>query len=159
VEEVVWVPRGKALPPRVVPPLAMNPGMWLNMVNVKTPYLVDLEIESMKNLFWSVRDRYAQKCPRQLLHSMQQFVLEEHLEIMCSEAGEEMEDFMPLARDEFIAAMLRMHAANSSRKWRLLIKNTKIRSHSINLRPICAGFSVLDECSGSHSSFNGQRNR
>ena len=108
---MVWVPRGKALPPRVVPPLAMNPGMWLNMVNVKTPYLVDLEIESMKNLFWSVRDRYAQKCLRQLLHSMQQFVLEEHLEIMCSEAGEEMEDFMALARDEFIAAMLRMHAA------------------------------------------------
>jgi hypothetical protein len=47
---------------------------------------------------------------------MQQFVLEEHLEIMCSEAGEEMEDFMALARDEFIAAMFRMHATNSSRK-------------------------------------------
>ena len=38
---------------------------------------------------------------------------------MCSESGEEMEDFMLLARDEFISAMLRMHAANSSRKWRL----------------------------------------
>ena len=38
--------------------------------------------------------RYAQKCPRQSLRSMQQFVLKEHLEIMCSEAGEEeMEDF------------------------------------------------------------------
>ena len=33
---------------------------------------------------------------------MQQFVLEiiEYLEIMCSEAGEEMDDFMVLARDE-----------------------------------------------------------
>ena len=99
---------------------------------------------------------YAQKFSHQLLRFMQKFVLEEHLEIMCSEAGEEMEDFMPLARDEFIAAMFRMHAANSSRKWRLLIKITKIRSHSINLRPICGGFSVLDKCSGSHSSFNGQ---
>ena len=49
VEEVVRVPRGWAQPPRTVP------GMWLNMVNVKPPYLVDLEIESMKNLFWSIR--------------------------------------------------------------------------------------------------------
>ena len=52
---------------------------------------------------------------------MQRFVLEEYLESMC-EAGEEMEDML-LARDEFISAMLRMHAANSSRKWRLMIKS------------------------------------
>ena len=70
--------------------------------------------------------RYAQKCPRQILRSMQQFVLEKHLEIMCSESGEELEEFMLSARDEFISAMLRMHAANSSRKWRLLIKNGKM---------------------------------
>ena len=49
---------------------------------------------------------------------MQQFVLEEHLEIMFCESGEEMEEFMLLARDDFISAMLRMYAANSSRKWR-----------------------------------------
>ena len=30
---------------------------------------------------------------------MEQFVLEENLEIMCSEAGEEMEEFMLLTRD------------------------------------------------------------
>jgi hypothetical protein len=53
---------------------------------------------------------------------MQQFVLEEHLEIMCSECGEEIEDFMSLARDEFISAILRIEIADSSRKWRLLIK-------------------------------------
>jgi len=52
-----------------------------------------------------------QKCPRQLLRSMQQFVQEEHLEIMCSEAGEEMADFVLLGRDDFISAMFRMHAA------------------------------------------------
>ena len=46
---------------------------------------------------------------RQLLRSMKQFVLE----IMCSDSGEEMEEFILLARDEFISAMLRMHAANS----------------------------------------------
>jgi hypothetical protein len=54
VEEVVRVPRGRAQLPRAVPALAMDPGMWLNMVNVKPPYLVDLEIESMKILFWSI---------------------------------------------------------------------------------------------------------
>ena len=70
--------------------------------------------------------RYAQKCPRQLLRSMQQFVLEEHLEIICNESEEEMEQFMDLGRDDFISAMLRMHGANSSRKWRLLIKNAKM---------------------------------
>jgi len=70
---------------------------------------------------------------RQLLRSMQQFVLEEHLEIMCSEFGEEMEDFMVLARDEYISAMLRMHAANSSRKWRLLIKNARMEKSDLSL--------------------------
>ena len=52
----------------------------------------------------------------QLLRSMHPYVLEKHLEIMCSEACKEMDDFMLLARDEYIYAMLRMHAANSSRK-------------------------------------------
>jgi len=33
-----------------------------------------------------------------------------------------MDDFMLLVRDEIISAMLHMHAANSSRNWRLLIK-------------------------------------
>ena len=47
---------------------------------------------------------------------MHPYVLEKHLEIMCSEACKEMDDFMLLARDEYIYAMLRMHAANSSRK-------------------------------------------
>ena len=69
-----------AQPPRAIPPLAMDPGMVVNMVNVKPPYL-DLEVESMKNFVMEYK-RYAQKCPRELLRSMQQFVLEEHLEIM-----------------------------------------------------------------------------
>ena len=92
---------------------------------------------------------YAQKCPRQLLPSMQQFV-KEHLDIMCSESGEEMKDFMLLARDQFISAMLRMHAADFSRKWRLMIQNAKtsgkIRPYPIYLRSICRKFLLLDEC-------------
>ena len=57
VEEVVRVPRGRAQPPRAVPALAMDPGMWLNMVNVKPPYLVDLEIESMKKFILEYKRR------------------------------------------------------------------------------------------------------
>ena len=49
-EEVVRVPLGRAQPPRTVPPLAMDPGIWLNMVIVKPPYLVDLEVESIKKI-------------------------------------------------------------------------------------------------------------
>ena len=41
--------------------------------------------------------RYAQKCPRQLLRSMQQLVLEEHLDILCSEDEIELEELMELA--------------------------------------------------------------
>ena len=77
LEEVVRVPHGRARPPAVIAPLAMDPGLWLNMVNVKPPYLLDLEIESMKKFILEYK-RYSQKCPRQLLRSMQQFVLEEH---------------------------------------------------------------------------------
>jgi len=47
---------GRAQPPRAVLPLAMDLGMWLNMVNVKPQYLVDLDVESMKKIFWSIRD-------------------------------------------------------------------------------------------------------
>jgi len=64
---------------------------------------------------------------------MQQFVLEEHLEIMCSKAGVEMEYYILLARDDFFSAMLRMHAANSSRKWRLLIINVKMGKSELSL--------------------------
>ena len=100
----------------------MDPGMWLNMVNVKPPYLVDLVIESMKNLFWSISVTLINVLVN--FRSMQQFVLEEHLEIMCK-SGEEMEEFMLLAQDDLISAILHTHAANSSRKWRLLIKMRK----------------------------------
>jgi hypothetical protein len=55
LEEVVRVPHGRARPPAVIAPLAMDPGLWLNMVNVKPPYLLDLEIESMKK-FIRIRD-------------------------------------------------------------------------------------------------------
>ena len=39
---------------------------------------------------------------------MQQFVLEEHLDILCSEDGMELEELMDLARDEFITSIHRI---------------------------------------------------
>jgi len=37
-------------------PLPVDPGMWLSMVNVRPPQLLDLEVESMKSSFWSISD-------------------------------------------------------------------------------------------------------
>ena len=75
--------------------------MWLNMVNVKPPYLPDLEVESIKKFILEYK-RYSQKCPRQLLRNMQQFILEEHMEMIVSESGEDYDEIMHLERDEFI---------------------------------------------------------
>ena len=60
MDEVARVLRRRAQPPGAVPPLAMDPGMWLNIVNVKPPYLLDLEIDGMKNFILEYK-RYAQK--------------------------------------------------------------------------------------------------
>ena len=71
----------------------MHPGLWLNMANVNPPDLLDLEIDSMKKFILEYK-RYSQKCPRQLLRSLQQFVLKEHLDILCNEDGIEIEEIM-----------------------------------------------------------------
>ena len=102
------------------------------MVNVKPPYLSDLEIESMKKFILEYK-RYSQKCPRQRLRSMQQFVLEEHMDVLCSEAGMELEEIMELARDDFITSMLRLHQDSSSRRWRLMIKNAKMEKTDLTV--------------------------
>ena len=81
----------------VAPPLALDPGMWLNMVNVKPLYLANLEIESMKKFILDYK-RYSQKCPRLLLRNMQ-FILEEHLDIIVSESGGEIDEVMHLDYD------------------------------------------------------------
>ena len=86
--------------------VAIDPGMWLNMVKVKPPYLVNLKVDSMKNFILEYK-RYSQKFPRQLLRSMQQFVPEDHFEIICTEDGQELEEVMELGRDEFISLMLK----------------------------------------------------
>jgi hypothetical protein len=101
LEEVVRSLLGRARPPAVSVPLAMDPDMWLNMVNVKPPYLVNLEVNITKKLVLEYK-RYFQKCRRQLLRSMQQFVLEEQLEIICTEDDQELEEVMELGRVEFI---------------------------------------------------------
>ena len=42
LEEVVRAPHGRERPLAVISPLSMDPRLWLNMVNVKPPYLVNL---------------------------------------------------------------------------------------------------------------------
>ena len=63
---------------------------------------------------------------------------------------------MDLAREDFISAMMRMHAANSSRKWRLLIKNAKMEKSDLTLSTYVQyvedNFPLLDQCGGSYSS-------
>ena len=77
----------------MAPPLALDPGMWLNMVNVTPPH--HLEIERLKKFIMDY-ERYSIQCPRQLLRNMQQFILDEHLDIIVSESGGEMEEIMYL---------------------------------------------------------------
>ena len=43
-EAPVRIPQRRVRGLAVAPPLALDPGMWLNMVNVTPPYLADLEI-------------------------------------------------------------------------------------------------------------------
>ena len=55
-------PRARGRAPAAAFPAAIDPGMWLNMVNVKAPYLSDLELESMKKFILDYK-RYSQRCP------------------------------------------------------------------------------------------------
>ena len=64
--------RSRVGPPAAVAiPAPIDPGMWLNMVNVKPRHLADLEVDSMKKFILDYKP-YSQKCPRQMLRKMQQ---------------------------------------------------------------------------------------
>ena len=60
LEDMVRAPLGRARPLAVVAPLAMDPGMWLNMV--KSSYS---EVDSMKK-FILENKLYSQKCPSKI---------------------------------------------------------------------------------------------
>jgi hypothetical protein len=102
------------------------------MVNVKSPQLADLEIESMKKFILDYK-RYSQKCPEQLCRRMQYFILEDHLDIIAEFGLHDRDDIMVLERDDFIVVMLEMHQANSSRKWQLMLKNAKMVKEDLSL--------------------------
>jgi len=67
-EAPVRVRQRRVCGPAVALSLALDPGMWLNMLIMKPPYLPDLVIESMKKLILDCK-RYSRKCPRQLSHA------------------------------------------------------------------------------------------
>jgi CRISPR/Cas system CSM-associated protein Csm4 (group 5 of RAMP superfamily) len=64
---------------------------------------------------------------------MQQFILEEQLEVICDENGREFEEIVELEKEEFIQVILRLHEANSSRKWRSMVKNAKMDKSDLSL--------------------------
>ena len=66
-----------------------------------------------------------QKFPRQLLRKMQQFILEEQLEVICDEDGREYKEVVELEKEEFIQVILRLHKANSSPKRRSMVTMLK----------------------------------
>jgi len=94
------LPRVRELALETALPGEIDPGMWFNMVYVKTPYLADLVLESMKKILLDYK-HYSQKCPQQLLRRQQ---------------------LQKLAEKVLILVMLRIHLAKSSRKWRKMIK-------------------------------------
>ena len=55
--------RDRGEPPAVAMPAPIDPGIWLNMVNVKPLHLADLDKESMKKFILDYK-RYSHKCPR-----------------------------------------------------------------------------------------------
>jgi hypothetical protein len=128
-DERLPVPNPEVAAAASAAPIIVDPGMWLSMVNVKPPQLTDLEIESMKKFILDYK-RYAQKCPEQLLRSIQ-FILEDHLDVIENSEMTRRE-VMGLNRDGFIQIMLQMYQANSNRKWRLLKEreNGEFGSHS-----------------------------
>ena len=70
---------------------------------------------------------------------MQQFILEEQLEVICDEDGREFEEIAELKKEEFVQVMLKIHQANSSRKWPYDQKcnNGEIKSIPQYLLAIC----------------------
>ena len=63
---------------------------------------------------------------------MQQFILEEQLEVI-DEDGREYEEIAELDKEVFIQVMLKIHQANSSHKWRSMIKNAKMEKSDLSL--------------------------
>ena len=64
---------------------------------------------------------------------MQQFILEEQQEVICDKDGRDYEEVVELEKDEFIQVMLKIHQANSSRKWRSMVKIAKMEKSDLSL--------------------------
>ena len=75
---------------------------------------------------------------------MQPFILEEQLEVICDKDGREYEEVIELEKEEFFQVMLKIHEANSSRKWRSMIKNAKMEKSLIYVSiPTCNMLRIL----------------
>jgi hypothetical protein len=131
--------RARSGPPAAAIPAPFDPGMWLSMVNVKPPHLADLEVESMKKFILDYK-RYSQKCPRLLLRKMQQFILEEQLEVICDKDGREYEKIAELEKEEFIQVMLKQIPVVKGAVW---LKIQKWRNQIYLSIPTCNMWRIL----------------
>jgi len=52
---------------------------------------------------------------------------------ICNKDGRDFEEIVELEKEEFIQVMLRLHQANSSRKWRSVVKNAKMEKADLSL--------------------------
>ena len=53
--------------------------------------------------------------------------------MICDEDGRGFEEIAELEKEEFIQVMLRLHQANSSRKWQSMVKNAKMEISDLSL--------------------------
>jgi hypothetical protein len=67
------------------------------------------------------------------LLSTQHFILEEHLDVISVSELMDHDECMELERDDLIDVMLKMHQANSSRKWRLMMRNAIMIKSDLSL--------------------------
>ena len=55
------------------------------------------------------------------------------MEVICDEECIACDEVQELAEEKIILVMLRIHQANSSRKWRPMIKNAKVEKCDLSL--------------------------
>ena len=71
-------------PPAAAMPAPIDPESGMRLI---------VEVESMKKFILDYK-QYSQKCPRQLLRKMQQFILEEQLDVICDEDSRDDEEIV-----------------------------------------------------------------
>ena len=62
------------------------------------------------------------------------------MDVICDEDGQEYKEIVDLEKEQFIEIMLRLHQANASRKWRLVVENAKMEKSDLSLNTYVEDF-------------------